>query len=566
VAGWTEEAHDWIGVDVIDGYRLVARALRVQGATEMYGVVGIPVTALAEAGQAEGIRYFGFRNEQAAGHAAAAAGYLTRSPGICLTVSAPGFLNGLVAAANATTNCWPMILISGSSQREIVDLERGDYEEMDQLARAKPLVKDAFRVETLADVGDGVARAYRTALSGRPGAVYLDVPGALLHQAGDEDGPLAVLAPLVDPIPRTAPDPAAIDRAVGLLHGARRPLIVFGKGAAYERVEEQARDLVQRTGIPFFPMSMAKGLVPDDHPRSAATARAYAFGNADVVLVVGARLNWLLEHGRPPLWAADGRIIQIDVAGEEMDSNRHVDAPIVSSIGPALGALLARLADEPMATDTAWTEALAEEEQRNVAKFAAASGGDPVPMVFTNAYRAIRDVLAGHPDAILVSEGANTLDVGRNLVPMSQPRKRLDVGTWGTMGVGLGFAIAAATVTDAPVVAVEGDSALGFSGMELETICRYELPVTVVVMNNGGIYKGDAVGPAPGEPAPTRLGAHTRYDQIMTAVGGTGVHVRTSAELADALQTAMSSGLPTLIDAEIDPTAGTESGHLTKMN
>jgi oxalyl-CoA decarboxylase len=245
-----------------DGFHLVIDALKLNGIDTIFALPGIPITDLTRKAQAEGIRMISFRHEQHAGNAAAAAGFLTQKPGICLTVSAPGFLNGLTALTNATTNCFPMILISGSSEREIVDLQQGDYEEMDQLAIAKPLCKAAFRVLHAEDIGIGIARAIRSALSGRPGGVYLDLPAKLFAQTMDAAAGKRSLVKVVDPAPRQIPAPDAVQRALTLLKGAKRPLIVLGKGAAYAQADADIRALIEKTGIPYLPMSMAKGSRP----------------------------------------------------------------------------------------------------------------------------------------------------------------------------------------------------------------------------------------------------------------------------------------------------------------
>jgi oxalyl-CoA decarboxylase len=529
-------------------------------------VVGIPVTDLARTAQAKGVRYIGFRQEQAAGHAAAAAGFLTGRPGICLTVSAPGFLNGLVALANATTNCFPMIQISGSSERNIIDLQQGDYEELDQLNAARPFAKAAFRVDRPQDIGLGVARAIRAAVSGRPGGVYLDLPAAVLSATIPAEAGRASLFQAVDPAPAQIPAPEAIARALELLAHAERPLIVLGKGAAYARADQAIRAFIETTGVPFLPMSMAKGLLPDDHPQSAAAARSLVLGQADVVMLIGARLNWLLAHGQPPRWSAAARFIQVDADPMEMDSNRPIEAPVAGDIASAMTEFTRALRPGQVAVPDAWRKAIAERTAQNVAKMRARLDADVPVMNFSTALRAIRDVLDGHRDAYVVNEGANTLDFARDILPMYQPRHRLDSGTWGVMGVGMGYAIAAAVESGRPVVAVEGDSAFGFSGMELETICRYRLPVTTVVFNNGGVYKGDEVNTYSADPAPTVLMHSSRYDKLIAAFGGTGYQADRPDELSHALRAALDAGEPALINAVIDPTAGTESGHLASMN
>jgi len=548
-----------------DGFHLVVDALKANEIDTIYGIVGIPITDLARTAQASGIRYIGFRQETSAGNAAAAAGFLTQRPGVCLTTSGPGFLNGLPALANATANCFPMIQISGSSNRAMVDLQRGDYQDLDQLSAAKPFVKAAYRIGRIEDIGRGVARAVRTAISGRPGGVYLDIPGDVLGQAMEASAAAATIWRVVDPAPSQLPTQEAVDRALEVLGQAKRPLIVLGKGAAYARADGVIRKFVETTGIPFLPMSMAKGLLPDSHPQSAGAARSLAVARADAVLLVGARLNWLLGHGESPQWSADAKFVQVDIAASEFDSNRPIAAPLVGDIGSVMSALCDAVAAHPIVTSVEWSDELADRRARNEAKLRRSLAEDPHPMRFYNALGAIRSVLQENPGVYVVNEGANALDLARNVIDMELPRHRLDTGTWGVMGIGMGYAIAAAVETGNPVVAIEGDSAFGFSGMEVETICRYRLPVTVVILNNGGVYRGDEA-PTGDDPAPTVLNARARHELIAEAFGGKGYHVATPSELRSALAEAIASNGPSIIDCELDPAAGVESGHLASLN
>ena len=330
-----------------DGFQLVIEALKLNGIDTIFGLPGIPITDLTRKLQAAGLRVISFRHEQNAGYAASIAGFMTSKPGICLTVSAPGFMNGLAALANATTNCFPMILISGSSEREIVDLQQGDYEEMDQLAIARPHAKAAFRVLHAEDIGVGVARAIRAAVSGRPGGVYLDLPAKLFPQTMDSEAGKNSLIKVVDPAPRQIPSADAIKRALDLLKGAKRPLIILGKGAAYAQADADIRALVERTGIPYLPMSMAKGLLPDTHEQSASAARSYVLPEADVVMLIGARLNWLLSQGKGKTWGGASskawggqKFAQVDISPQEADSNVRIDAPVVGDIGSCVSAML----------------------------------------------------------------------------------------------------------------------------------------------------------------------------------------------------------------------------------
>ena len=558
----------------IDGFQLVIDALKLNGIDTVFGLPGIPITDLTRRAQAAGLRVISFRHEQNAGYAASIAGFITQKPGICLTVSAPGFLNGLTALANATTNCFPMILISGSSEREIVDLQQGDYEEMDQLAIAKSLAKAAFRVLHAEDIGIGVARAIRAAVSGRPGGVYLDLPAKLFPQTIDAELGKQSLIKVVDPAPRQIPAPDAVRRAVDLLKSAKRPLIVLGKGAAYAQADADIRAFIEKTGIPYLPMSMAKGLLPDTHEQSAAAARSYALPEADVVVLIGARLNWLLSHGKGKTWGGKTskawggqRFIQIDISPIEADSNVRVDAPVVGDIGSCVAALLGEIGSNWQKPPADWLNAIAERKNKNVAKLAETLAKNPTPMNFHSALNVVRDIVKANPDAYLVNEGANALDFTRSIVDMYKPRKRLDVGTWGVMGIGMGFSVAAAVVSGQQVIAVEGDSAFGFSGMEVETICRYKLPVCIVVMNNNGVYRGDEVNPTGGaDPSPLVFVKGARYEKLMEAFGGVGVQATTPAELRSAMEEAIRSRKPTLINAIIDEGAGTESGRITSLN
>jgi oxalyl-CoA decarboxylase len=555
--------------ELTDGFHLVIDALKLNGLNTIYGVPGIPITDLGRMAQAAGMRVISFRHEQNAGNAAAIAGYLTKKPGVCLTVSAPGFLNGLTALANATTNCFPMILISGSSEREIVDLQQGDYEEMDQLAIARPLCKAAFRVLHAADIGIGVARAIRAAVSGRPGGVYLDLPAKLLAQAMDAEAGAKSLVKAIDPAPAQLPAASAVKRALDVLKGAKRPLIILGKGAAYAQADDAIRALVEKSGAPFLPMSMAKGLLPDTHPQCAGAARSTVLKDADVVMLIGARLNWLLSHGKGKTWGEphSKKFIQIDIEPKEMDSNVEIAAPVVGDIGSCAAALLGGMDARWPAAPAGWINAVNAKKEENIAKMAPRLMNNAAPMDFHGALGALRTIVKERPDIVLVNEGANTLDLARGVIDMYRPRKRLDVGTWGVMGIGMGYAIAAAIETGKPVLAVEGDSAFGFSGIEVETICRYGLPVCTVVFNNNGIYRGTNVNTSgSGDPATTVFVKDARYDKMMEAFGGVGAQATTPDELLRAVNTALDSGQPTLINAVIDPAAGTESGRIGNLN
>jgi len=286
-------------------------------------------------------------------------------------------------------------------------------------------------------------------------------------------------------------------------------------------------------------------------------------------MLVGARLNWLLSHGKGKTWGEQGtqKFIQIDIAPTEIDSNVAIAAPVIGDVGSCVSAILAGIKNNWAGVPTEWTHEIIEKREANMKKQESILSKDPSPMTFHSALRVIRDIVKARPDAMVVNEGANTLDFARSIVDMYEPRKRLDVGTWGVMGIGMGFACAAAVTTGKPVIAIEGDSAFGFSGMEVETLCRYNLPVCIVIFNNSGVYKGTDVNPSGhSDPAPTLFVKESRYDKMMEAFGGVGATAVTTQELHVAMQDALNSGKPTLINAVIDKNAGTESGRIGNLN
>lgn len=550
----------------VTGMWILVQALKKLGIDKMYGLVGIPVTELGYIAQGEGIKFISFRHEQQAGMAAATHGFLTKTPGVLLTVSSLGFLNGLTATANATVNCYPMIQISGSSDRVPVDLEQGTYEGLDQLNIAKPLVKAAYRVNRPEDIMTAVVRAYRAAISGRPGGVYLDVTTQCLGAVMDRDVAEASLYTPVDLYTKTAPEQASVDRAMELLSGAKQPVILLGKGAAYAQIDDKIKKFIETTNIPFYQMSMAKGLLPDNHPLSVNSCRSYFMENADVVMLVGARLNWLLSRGHGK-WSLATKFIQLEVDPQEIDINRPIAAPVVGDMELSIDMMLKAIPSYKFATDAKWVAGLQAMTKEKNAKYNERFVAQTVPMTHNSALSAARKVFADNPDVILVNEGANTLDDTRGAIDMMLPRHRVDCATWAIMGMGMGSAIGAAVATGKSVVAIEGDSAFGFSGMDFSTICRFKLPVTVCIFNNGGIYNGIGVNLShDGDPAPTTLDVKARYDKLGDAFGAKTYYVTTPDEYGQALAEAIASKQPCLIDVQLAADSGKESGHIGYLN
>lgn len=556
----------------VTGMYILAQALKRVNLDTVYGLVGIPVTEAAYAMQKVGVKFVGFRFEQQAGMAAATHGYLTKTPGVLLTVSSLGFLNGLTATANATVNCYPMIQISGASDPTMVDMNMGTYEQLDQLNTARPLVKAAFRCSHAKDIPSAVARAYRAAVSGRPGGVYIDMTTPALAEIMDASEAEKLFYEPVDVYTPVAPNQQAVARAVELLSTAKRPAILLGKGAAYARAEDRIKKLVETCNIPYLPMSMAKGIMPDNGPLSALSCRSDIMEKSDVVMIVGARLNWMLSFGRGK-WNPAIKFIQLDVEPQEIDVNVPVAAPVVGDINLSLDAILAGMEGKKMQADPAWVPSLQAETKAKNIKFAdrLKAASTKQPMDHWSALSAVKPILEANPDVILINEGANTLDDTRDSVDMALPRHRVDCATWAIMGMGMGSAVGAAVSTGKSVVAIEGDSAFGFSGMDFATICRFKLPVTVVIFNNGGIYNNIGVNPSTDpaiekDPAPTTLDLAARYDKMGEVFGAKNYYVTTPAELTAALTEAIASKAPAIIDVQLAGDAGKESGHIGYLN
>lgn len=537
----------------VSGATLMAQSLKQQGVDYMFGIVGFPVQGVAAEAQKAGITYIGMRNEQAASYAAHAAGYLTGRPQACLTVSGPGVIHAFAGLANAKENCWPMILIGGASP--IYQNGMGAFQEERQVELAAPYCKYAHQIDQVDRVPYYVEQAVRRSIYGRPGPVYLDFADNIIRAECEEDE-VQTFQRVPDP-PRTQADPSAIEGALDVLESAEKPLVVVGKGMAWSRAEDEVRQFIERTQLPFLNSPMGKGVMPDDDSLSVGAARSTALREADVVFLMGARLNWIMHFGLPPRFNENVRIIQLDINPEEIGTNVSTEVALVGDGKAVTKQLNTALENRQWfyPAETSWRSTLQAKAQSNVEAVQSMVDDDSSPM---NYYRAFKDINEWLPDnAIIIGEGANTMDIGRTQMLNSNARHRLDAGTYGTMGVGLGFAIAAAvTNPDQPIVSVQGDSAFGFSGMEIETIVRYELPIKLIVLNNGGI--GGRFEPREGGPAvpPGNLiyGAH--YEGIMEALGGKGYYVEDPKDLRGVLDEAMAYDGPTLINVPLNPRAG----------
>ena len=531
-----------------NGASLIARSLKQQGVDYMFGIVGFPVVPIAIAAQREGITFIGMRNEQAASYATQAAGYLLGRPQACLVVSGPGVIHALSGLANAQQNNWPMVLLGGASGLDQNGM--GAFQEDRQVLATTPFTKYSHVVERADRIPFYVEQAVRTAWYGRPGATYLDLPDDVIGARVDE-ADVRAAATIAAP-PRSQASDDDVQAAIAALRRAERPLVIVGKGMAWSRAEAEVRAFIDKTKLPFLASPMGKGVMSDDHPLSVGAARSHALKEADLIMVLGARLNWIMHFGLPPRFSPDVRVIQLDISAEQLSTNVPTEVGLVGDGRAVMAQLNAALAADPWSysADTPWRRSISDKIGSNRLAIEAMAADDSAPM---NYYRAFRDIKAAIPrEAIIVSEGANTMDIGRTQLNNYDPRTRLDAGSYGTMGVGFGFAVAAAVVqTDRPVVSVSGDSAFGFSGMELETICRHELPITTIVLNNGGIGGGFENWPADQPLPPSALSRTARYEQVCEAFGGQGYYVEDPASLRPTLDKAISSGLPSVVNVLI---------------
>ncbi|XP_038205031.1 2-hydroxyacyl-CoA lyase 1 isoform X1 [Arvicola amphibius] len=548
----------------VSGAKVIAQALKTQNVEYMFGVVGIPVTEIALAAQELGIRYIGMRNEQAACYAASAVGYLTGRPGVCLVVSGPGLIHALGGMANANMNCWPLIVIGGSSERSQETM--GAFQEFPQVEACRLYSKFSARPASIEHIPSVIEKAVRSSIYGRPGACYVDIPADLVIL--QENVNSIKYKECCLPSPVSMADTPAVCMAASVIRNAKRPLLIIGKGAAYSHAEDSLRKLVEQCNLPFLPTPMGKGVVPDNHPNCVGAARSRALQFADVIVLFGARLNWILHFGLPPRYQADVKFIQIDICAEELGNNVRPSVTLLGDINAVSKQLLEQFDKTPWQhpVDSKWWETLREKMKTNEAVSKELASKRSLPMNYYTVFYHVQEQLPR--DCFIVSEGANTMDIGRTVLQNFLPRHRLDAGTFGTMGVGLGFAIAAALVAKdrSPgqrVICVEGDSAFGFSGMEVETICRYNLPIIVLVVNNNGIYQGvdaDTWGKmsnfqeAAAIVPPMCLLPNSHYEQVMSAFGGKGYFVQTPEELQNSLRQALEdTSKPCLINIMIEP-------------
>ncbi len=535
----------------ITGAEVTVKQLQLEGVDTLYVLRGDPTHIICDYAARVGMRVITVAHEQTAAMAASAHSYLTRSCSVAIVGSGPGHTNALTGVANAWANCWPVLLIAGSSESDRRNM--GDFQEAPQVESSAPFCDYSHMVESIQDIPSGINDAIRSALSGRPGPAYLDLPSDLITGSVDESD-LHYAEPFKAPARPTA-DARAVKDALDVLQEAERPLMIVGKGAAFSGAEDELNEFVERTNIPFLSTPMGAGLLNPEMISNVAAARTDALRGADTVLLVGARLNWVLHFGLPPRFAEDFKLIQIDIEPDEIGTNVEAAVGLVGDAKVVMSQLNDELEQIPVrfSTESDWLMSLKEVTANNAASIVPMLDSDAVPMGYYRVLREIRDALP--KDAIVVADGANVMDISRQVVTTSLPRHRLDAGVYGNVGVGLPFAMAAHLVhPEKKVVVLQGDWSIGFNGMEMETLARYGLPVVCVVFQNGNnlTWHRDYVS---GHGSPREYTPSIRYDLMMKALGGGGETVETPIELRNALDHALTVEGPYLINVIMDPDA-----------
>ena len=491
-------------------------------------------------------------------------GYLTGWPAACLAVSGPGVLHCIGGLANAKENCWPLILLGGACETGHEGI--GAFQEWPQMESVSACVKYSARPAAVDLIPRHLERAVRSSVYGRPGPTYIDLPGDLLNTRVMSSSIQFLPQPPLPP--SILPEDKNIQEACAVLRSAAKPLIIVGKGAAYSRAEAEIQAFAAQTNVPVLATPMGKGVIPDDSSQLVAAARSTALGGTDTVLLLGARLNWMLHFGIAPRWSNKLKIIQVDLCAEELHNSVQATVALQGDIRATVKAMSQCISGWSFPSSAPWWQTLRDKKDINVKATQALADDPSEPLNYYAAFQPIVPFIT--KDTYVVSEGANTMDIGRTMIPNFLPRHRLDAGTFGTMGLGPGFAIATALYVKrydpgAKVICIEGDSAFGFSGMEIETIVRYKLPIVMVIINNNGIYSGfetelykdilDGSEPSIASP-PTALLPVVRYDKMMNLVGKDGHLVSNQAQIKKAMETALRAGEPTVINVMINPMAG----------
>jgi thiamine pyrophosphate-dependent acetolactate synthase large subunit-like protein len=526
----------------LTGSDILAKSLVSQGMETLFYIMGGPMIETEAAIIKLGARAIDTRHEQAASLMAHAYSRITRKPGVCMGASGPGATNLVTGVANAFVDAAPMIAVGGSSPRVFYEMEA--FQEIDQLAVFKPITKWAARIYDTKRIPEMVAMAYRQATTGKPGPVYLDVPGDVLGESLDEST-IAYPKPWV-PAPRTLGDPGAVSEAIALLAKAERPLILGGSGVWWSDAAAAFQAFVEATGIPFYTTPISRGTVPEDHELAFLNARAKAFSEVDVLLAVGTRFNFVIQFGRAPRFAADAKVIHVDVNPTELNHNRVADVPIAGDARAVLDQLTREARGKiDKSRYSRWISKLKVLDTEKASEMDKQMSSEDTPIHPLRLCKEVRDFLKR--DAILVVDGQEILNYGRQSIPTYVPGHRLNSGAFGCMGVGLPFGVGAkAARPDKQVVVLHGDGSFGINAMEIDTAVRHRIPVLCVISNNGG-WTAD-----PKQDKPGRNLGYSRYDKMAMDFGAHGEYCEKPHEIRPALERAAASGKPAVVNVVTD--------------
>ena len=524
------------------GYELVARALQNEGADTMFFIMGGPMLGAQDSCRQLGMKVIDVRHEQAAAMMANAYARVTGKAGVCSTASGPAATNLLTGLAHALTDAAPIIALGGASP--IHHFHSEAFQEVDQLSMMRPASKWAGQAISPRRMPEYINIAYRQAMNGRMGPSYLDLPGDVLYSQVDEDD-------VVWPAPaqkqhRSMGDPGQVAEAVDMLSRAERPLIVSGTGIIWADAAEEMQQFVDATGIPFFTTPQGRGVIPEDHPRCFLSARSMAFREADVILFLATRFNYVISHGQAPRFGADAKTIQVNIDPTEIGRNRAVDVGIAADAKAVLRQMLDLVQGkfEPN-KETPWVAALREQDLKGQARLEPLMHSDEVPIHPLRLCKEVKDFL--DRDAILVVDGQEILNYGRQSIPTYRPGHRLNSGSFGTMGVGVPFGVGAKVgQPDKQVMVLHGDGSFGMNAMEMDTAVRHNIPIVTVISLNGG-WTADPDGGKIG-----RTLGYQRYDKMMDAFGGHGEYVEKPSEIRPALERAYASGKAAIVNVKTD--------------
>jgi acetolactate synthase-1/2/3 large subunit len=542
------------------GGELVARVLKQAGVGHVFTLCGGHILPIYDGCVSESIRVIDVRHEQAAAHAADAYARLTRSVGVAIVTAGPGVTDAVTGVANAYAARSPMLLIGGAAPLGLRGL--GALQEMEQVALLRPITKGAWSVAETRQIPEVLTTAIRTALSGRPGPVFVEIPvDLLLNRVEDRLAPIPT--GYVHRVPALA-DPDAVARLATLLASAERPVVMAGSGVYWDDAAKSLAAFAERAGIPVFMNGAGRGVLAHDHPLAFAQARGWALGNADVVLVLGAPLDFRLGYGRTPTFAEDARVAMVDCDGTELGRNRPLEVGVVGHIGRVLDQLADAIPGGMAARVDAWRARVADRERHGREQLLAQAASTDVPISHYRWAAEIAKVVT--PDTIVVGDGGDVVGCASKLVPLHRPGQWLDPGAFGCLGVGPSFAIAAKLLhPDQRVLLVAGDGAFGLNGMEMETAVRFGLPLTCIIGNDGGW--GQIRNPqisfwgeerAVGTSLPV-----TRFEKMVEAFGGRGAYVTDPAAVGPALEQALASRDVWCINVALDPAAYRRTGQVS---